>query len=72
MLKEVSSNGNCQTVDVIAPFLPFMLYASPNMLPMLLESQFRYSASGAWKHGPPAHDLGELRMTDRARPPTHY
>lgn len=59
MLKEVSSNGNCQTVDVIAPFLPFMLYASPTMLPLLLESQYRYSAAGTWKNDPPAHDLGD-------------
>lgn len=58
MIKEVSSNGNCQTLDVIAPFLPFMSYASPTMLPLLLEPLFRYSAAGTWKFEPPAHDLG--------------
>ncbi|ORY74795.1 hypothetical protein BCR35DRAFT_306625 [Leucosporidium creatinivorum] len=58
-LKEVSSNGNCQTVDVIAPFLPFLIYASPTLLPLLLEPIYRYSDSGLWKPIPPPHDLGD-------------
>ncbi|GAA6057751.1 hypothetical protein JCM3770_001721 [Rhodotorula araucariae] len=59
MLKEISSNGNCQTVDVIAPFLPFLLYASPTLLPLLLEPIYRYMATGQYTPIPPAHDLGD-------------
>ncbi|KAM0791059.1 hypothetical protein ACM66B_004352 [Microbotryomycetes sp. NB124-2] len=59
LLKEVSSNGNCQTVDVIAPFLPFTLYAAPELLPMLLEPHYRYSVSGLWQPKSPPHDLGD-------------
>lgn len=59
MLKEISSNGNCQTVDVIAPFLPFLLYASPTLLPLLLEPIHRYMATGQYVPVPPAHDLGD-------------
>ena len=59
MLKEISSNGNCQTVDVIAPILPFLLYASPTLLPLLLEPIHRYMASGLYLPVPPAHDLGD-------------
>lgn len=58
LLKEVSSNGNCQTVDVIAPFLPFGLYACPNLFPLLLEPVYEYSESGLWRPITPAHDLG--------------
>ncbi|GAA6007311.1 hypothetical protein JCM10207_001583 [Rhodosporidiobolus poonsookiae] len=59
MLKEISSNGNVNTVDVVAPFLPFLLYASPSLLPLLLEATYRYMASGLYVPVPPAHDLGD-------------
>ncbi|KPV74766.1 uncharacterized protein RHOBADRAFT_53710 [Rhodotorula graminis WP1] len=59
MLKEISSNGNCQTVDVIAPILPFLLYASPTLIPLLLEPIHRYMASGLYVPVPPTHDLGD-------------
>ncbi|GAA6026149.1 hypothetical protein JCM11491_006148 [Sporobolomyces phaffii] len=59
MLKEVSSNGNCGTVDVLAPFLPFMLYASPSLIPLLLEPTLRYAATGLYAPIPPPHDIGD-------------
>ncbi|GAA5888237.1 hypothetical protein JCM5296_000242 [Sporobolomyces johnsonii] len=59
MLKEVSSNGNANTLDVIAPFLPFMLYATPSLLPLLLEPTLRYSATGLYAPIPPPHDIGD-------------
>lgn len=59
MLKEISSNGNCQTVDVIAPALPFWLYANPQMLSMLLEPLLRYVDTGLYKPVPPPHDIGD-------------
>ncbi|GAA5820315.1 hypothetical protein JCM11251_005569 [Rhodosporidiobolus azoricus] len=59
MLKEISSNGNVNTVDVIAPFLPFLLYASPSLLPLLLEPIYRYMETGLYVPKPPIHDLGD-------------
>ncbi|GAA6061954.1 hypothetical protein JCM10212_001996 [Sporobolomyces blumeae] len=59
MLKEVSSNGNCGTVDVLAPFLPFMVYASPSLIPLLLEPTIRYAATGLYAPVPPPHDIGD-------------
>uniref|UniRef100_A0A0K3CSY0 BY PROTMAP: gi/472586147/gb/EMS23675.1/ glutaminase GtaA [Rhodosporidium toruloides NP11] gi/647397767/emb/CDR41006.1/ RHTO0S05e10770g1_1 [Rhodosporidium toruloides] n=1 Tax=Rhodotorula toruloides TaxID=5286 RepID=A0A0K3CSY0_RHOTO len=59
MLKEISSNGNVQTVDVITPFLPFLLYSSPTLLPLLLEPIYRYMSTGLYMPTPPAHDLGD-------------
>ena len=59
MLKEVSSNGNCGTVDVLAPFLPFMIYASPSLIPLLLEPTIRYASTGLYTPVPPPHDIGD-------------
>ncbi|WAR60637.1 hypothetical protein PtB15_9B576 [Puccinia triticina] len=59
MLKEISSNGNCQTVDVIAPVLPFLIYTAPHMIPQLLEPVFRYIATGLYRPIPTPHDLGD-------------
>ncbi|CAH7688393.1 hypothetical protein PPACK8108_LOCUS23360 [Phakopsora pachyrhizi] len=59
MLKEISSNGNCQTVDVITPMLPFLIYAAPDMIPQLLEPIFRYVSTGLYEPKPAPHDLGD-------------
>ncbi|KNZ59036.1 hypothetical protein VP01_1812g7 [Puccinia sorghi] len=59
MLKEISSNGNCQTVDVIAPMLPFLVYTAPHLIPQLLEPIFRYIATGLYRPIPTPHDLGD-------------
>lgn len=53
-----SSNGNCQTVDVIAPTMPFLAYASPALFTSLLEPIYRYVATGQYRPVPPPHDLG--------------
>lgn len=59
MLKEISSNGNCQTTDVIAPMLPFLIYASPKLLTLLLEPIYRYVSTGLYQPIPVPHDLGD-------------
>lgn len=59
MLKEISSNGNCQTIDVINPMLPFLMYAAPHLLPPLLEPIYRYVRTGLYLPIPPPHDIGE-------------
>ena len=36
-MKEISSNGNTQTVDVVFPLHPIILYTNPTLLKYLLE-----------------------------------
>lgn len=43
--KEISSNGNTNTVDVIYPAMPFFLYANPKLLRYVLEPLFRMQES---------------------------
>ncbi|WP_249227901.1 glutaminase domain-containing protein [Kutzneria sp. CA-103260] len=58
MLKEISSNGNMCTVDVIYPAFPGFLYLSPAYLRLLLEPLFDYAERGGWPKTFAEHDLG--------------
>lgn len=57
-LKEISSNGNCQTVDVIFPSFPFFLYTNPRWLSYLLEPLIEHQLSGQYPNDYSMHDLG--------------
>lgn len=57
-LKEISSNGNFQTVDVIFPAFPFFLYTNPRWLVYLLEPLLKYQLSGQYPNNYSMHDLG--------------
>lgn len=57
-LKEISSNGNFQTVDVIFPAFPFFLYTNPRWLAYLLEPLLEHMASGQYPNQYTMHDLG--------------
>ena len=57
-LKEISSNGNCQTVDVIFPSFPFFLYTNPRWLAYLLEPLIEHQLSGQYPNDYSMHDLG--------------
>jgi hypothetical protein len=57
-LKEISSNGNCQTVDVIFPAFPFFLYTNPKWLAYLLEPLLEHQLSGQYPNQYSMHDLG--------------
>ena len=57
-LKEISSNGNFQTVDVIFPAFPFFLYTNPNWLAALLEPLLEHQLSGQYPNDYSMHDLG--------------
>lgn len=57
-LKEISSNGNCQTVDVIFPAFPFFLYTQPRWLSYLLEPLLEHQLSGQYPNDYSMHDLG--------------
>ncbi|KAF6835828.1 hypothetical protein CPLU01_04105 [Colletotrichum plurivorum] len=57
-LKEISSNGNFQTVDVIFPAFPFFLYTNPHWLAYLLEPLLEHQLSGQYPNDYSMHDLG--------------
>ncbi|KAK8058374.1 glutaminase a [Apiospora phragmitis] len=57
-LKEISSNGNFQTVDVIFPAFPFFLYTNPRWLAYLLEPLLEHQLSGQYPNDYSMHDLG--------------
>lgn len=57
-LKEISSNGNVMTVDVIFPFHPFLLYLQPSLLKLMLIPHFENQESGHYPNKYAIHDLG--------------
>lgn len=57
-LKEISSNGNFQTVDVIFPSSPFFLYANPHWLAYMLEPLLEHQNAGLYPNDYSMHDLG--------------
>ena len=57
-LKEISSNGNFQTIDVIYPSFPFFLYTNPRWLAYLLEPLIEHMLSGQYPNKYAMHDLG--------------
>ena len=56
-MKEISSNGNLNTVDVIYPAMPVFLYLAPHYLGWLIEPILQYQTEGA-SYESCAHDLG--------------
>jgi hypothetical protein len=57
-LKEISSDGNMQTIDVIYPAFPFFLYTNPRWLAYLLEPLIEHMLSGQYPNTYAMHDLG--------------
>jgi Domain of unknown function (DUF4965)/Domain of unknown function (DUF5127)/Domain of unknown function (DUF1793)/Domain of unknown function (DUF4964) len=57
-LKEISSDGNVSTVDVVYPGFPAYLYLSPAYLRYLLEPLLEYAEHGGWPGTFAEHDLG--------------
>lgn len=56
--KEISSNGNVNTVDVIYPAMPFFLYANPNLLRYTIAPLYQYQEGGFYPNEYSMHDLG--------------
>lgn len=56
--KEISSDGNINTVDVLFPATPFFLWANPEMLKYTLEPMYQNTESGFYPSGYSMHDLG--------------
>ncbi|EMC99870.1 hypothetical protein BAUCODRAFT_63305 [Baudoinia panamericana UAMH 10762] len=58
-LKEISSDGDIQTVDVIFPTIPIILYLNPTLLKMMLDPLYIFQEAGYFTQGTyAAHDLG--------------
>ncbi|TQS36293.1 hypothetical protein Golomagni_03262 [Golovinomyces magnicellulatus] len=57
-LKEISSDGNTQTVDVIFPFYPILLYLQPSLAKLMLDPLFENQESGLYPKKSSMHDLG--------------
>jgi hypothetical protein len=47
-MKEISSNGNTQTVDVIYPASPIFFYTNPELIKLLLDPHFENQETGHW------------------------
>ena len=58
LMKEISSSGNLQTVDVMYPAMPAFLYANPALVRLLVAPHIEYAESGRWPLEFAAHDLG--------------
>jgi Domain of unknown function (DUF4965)/Domain of unknown function (DUF5127)/Domain of unknown function (DUF1793) len=57
-MKEISSNGNMQTIDVLFPMHPILLYFNPTMLRLMLKPLFENQESGHYPHKSSIHDIG--------------
>jgi hypothetical protein len=56
-IKELSSDGNIQTVDVIYPFFPILLYLEPSLVKLMLDPLFENQESGQFPQNYSMHDL---------------
>lgn len=57
-IKEISSDGNVNTVDIIYPLFPFFYVFAPEYIKLLLDPVLQYTATGAWPHPWAIHDIG--------------
>ncbi|PIB02392.1 hypothetical protein CB0940_01877 [Cercospora beticola] len=57
-MKEISSDGNTNTVDVIFPFHPIAIYANATLLKWLLDPLFINQEAGNWPKKYSIHDIG--------------
>ena len=57
-LKEISSDGNVSTIDVLYPAMPVFAYLDPQYLSLLLEPVLDYAETGGWPKAFAEHDLG--------------
>jgi hypothetical protein len=57
-LKEISSDGNIQTVDVLFPAMPIFLYSNPVLVKYLLDPLFENQEANKFPQTYAMHDLG--------------
>jgi hypothetical protein len=59
-LKEISSNSDIQTVDVIFPAHPLLLYLNPKLIKYTLDPLLENQESGHYPRTSSIHDLGRF------------
>ena len=59
-MKEISSNGDTQTVDVIYPLHPALLYTNPTVLKLALDPLYENQEFGNYPNTYAMHDLGQF------------
>ncbi|PLB52445.1 glutaminase GtaA [Aspergillus steynii IBT 23096] len=57
-MKEISSNGNMNTVDVIFPAHPVFLYTNPQLLKFLMKPLYEIQERGKYPNRYAMHDIG--------------
>ncbi|BCS22855.1 glutaminase GtaA [Aspergillus puulaauensis] len=57
-MKEISSNGNMNTIDVIFPAHPVFLYTNPDFLKYILRPHFEIQESRHYPNSYAMHDIG--------------
>jgi Domain of unknown function (DUF4965)/Domain of unknown function (DUF5127)/Domain of unknown function (DUF1793) len=57
-IKEISSDGNVNTIDVINPAFPLFYVLNTDWIKLLLEPVLRYLATGRWPKPFMIHDIG--------------
>jgi len=57
-LKEISSDGNVSTIDVVYPCMPVFVYTNPYLLSLLLDPLLAYAETGGWPKVFAEHDIG--------------
>lgn len=57
-LKEISSDGNMNTVDVVFPAYPIFLYSNPEFLRLVLDPLYENQEAGKYPNAYAMHDLG--------------
>ncbi|KAK6431263.1 hypothetical protein LTR95_012581, partial [Oleoguttula sp. CCFEE 5521] len=67
-MDEISSNGNMNTVDVIYPLMPAMLYLNPSWFKLLLDPIFQVQYDDQWPQPYAIHDIG-LHFPNATRHP---
>ncbi|KAK8163912.1 hypothetical protein IWX90DRAFT_243487 [Phyllosticta citrichinensis] len=58
-IKEISSNGDIQTLDIIYPAAPLFHWLSPEYIRLMLRPLAIYLEIGQWPHDWAVHDLGD-------------
>jgi hypothetical protein len=57
-IKEISSDGNVNTLDIIFPTFPIYYVMNPDLIKLQLEPVMRYLQQGRWPHEWAIHDIG--------------
>ncbi|KAJ5299717.1 hypothetical protein N7476_011274 [Penicillium atrosanguineum] len=57
-LKEISSDGNMNTVDIIFPAYPIFLYSNPELLKLVMEPLYENQEAGKYPNSYAMHDMG--------------